>query len=251
MMDSTSLQNWADDLFNARQSNSPKPALKLDNVSSADAYQVQKKLIDRVGGEIAGYKAGLTNKAIQQKHGADEPAGGILLADTKIEIGAVISRQELITPRIETEIGFVIATDIEHPIELEDFTSKLSHWQPMIELVDMGFSSQPNLTDIIASNVVAGRFLQSDFRHDVSMANEATVSFYKDNELLHEGRATDALGDQIQTACWIVNHMLSRGNPVRSGYVLMTGALGVTHPGDPGSYRADYGEFGSIDFEIA
>ncbi len=248
MIDTATADKWAHDLLDAWTSNTPKPTRELPSLSTDDAYHVQKQLVALRDGEIVGFKAGLTNGSIQKKHGSNEPAGGVLLADTRFFSGVTFSLGDFTSPRIETEVAFIVGADIDGPIDVEDLKSHLSCWLPMVELVDIGFSSPPVLTDLIASNVVASRCVQSDFRHDVNTANDAALCLYKDGVPLHEGKATDALGDQLQAARWIVNHMLAQGYTVNAGHVLMTGALGVTHAAEVGRYRADYGDFGAVEF---
>lgn len=251
MIDSKSVEIWAHDLLAAWHSNSPKPARNLVDLPKADAYVVQKKLVALRGSEITGYKSGLTNKAIQVRYETDEPAAGVLFKDARLPLDVAIATSDFIKPRIETEVGLVLRTDITDPItSAGELKSHLAFWRPMIELVDMGFLTTPLVTDMIAANIVASRYIQTDYCHDVETANDATVHLFKNGELLHEGKATDALGDQLEAATWIVNHMLSQGYSMKAGQVLMTGALGVTHPAEPGKYHADYGEFGSIEFEF-
>lgn len=250
MIDDAMVGQWAQDLHTAWESNSPKPTRNPAGLKSADAYRVQRQFLALRDDEIVGFKAGLTNASVQQRQGADKPAGGVLFAAACATPGVVFSLADFVQPKIESEIGFVIGTDIEQPVEPAELQAYLSHWFPMIELVDLGFSSPPALTDLIASNVIASRFIRSGFENDLNSANQAGVSLYKNGELLHEGKATDALGDQFGAAAWIVNHALAQGYSVDAGHVLMTGALGMTHPPEAASYRADYGTFGAVEFSF-
>jgi 2-keto-4-pentenoate hydratase len=248
MIDESMMDQWAKDLHAAWESNLPKPNRNPAGLQIADAYRVQRQFLALRDDEIVGFKAGLTNASVQRRQGADQPAGGVLFASAAAEAGIVFSLGDFVQPRIETEIGFVIGTDIKQPVKPDELRSYLSHWLPMIELVDVGFSSSPVLTDLITSNVVASRFIRSALKNDVNSVNQATVCLYKNGELLHEGNATDTLGDQFSAAAWIVNHALAQGYSINAGHVLMTGALGTTHPPEAASYRADYGAFGAIEF---
>ena len=250
MIDDTTADQWAQELHAAWQSNTPKPTGSSAGLLIADAYRVQHRFIALRNDNIVGFKAGLTNASVQQRQGANQPAGGVLFAATGAKPGVVCSLRDFVQTRIETEIGFVIGTDIKQPVRPAELQGCLSHWFPMIEMVDIGFSAPHVLTDLIASNVIASRFIRSGFVNDLNSANQATVSLYKNGERLHEGKGTDALGDQFTAAAWIVNYALEQGYSVNAGHVLMTGALGMTHPPEVANYRADYGVFGAVEFSF-
>jgi 2-keto-4-pentenoate hydratase len=250
MVDNTMVRQWAEELHAAWKSNSPKPTRNLAELRHAEAYQVQRQFLALRNDKIVGFKAGLTNALVQQRQGASEPAGGVLFANAGAEPNVTFHLSDFVQPRIETEIGFITATEITQPVKPEDLHTHLSHWFPMIEIVDMGFTSTHALTDLIASNVVASRFIKSVFTHELNTANQAMVSLFRNGNLLHEGKATDSLGDQFKAAAWIINSSLARGYSINPGHLLMTGALGVTHPPEQGNYRANYGDFGFIEFSF-
>lgn len=249
-VDNTMVRQWAEEMHAAWESNSPKPTRNPAGLLPEDAYQVQRQYLALRKDKIVGFKAGLTNASVQQRQGASEPAGGVLFAGAGATPNVTFSLTDFVQPRIETEIGFITATDITQPVKPEDLHTHLSHWFPMIEIVDMGFTAPHALTDLIASNVVASRFIQSDFTNELNTANQSTVSLFRNGNLLHEGKATDSLGDQFKAAAWIINSALAQGYSINPGQLLMTGALGVTHPPEQGSYRADYGDFGFIEFSF-
>ncbi len=250
MIDDATADRWAQDLRAACQSNAPKPTGGQAGWLAADAYRVQRRLIALYNDVIVGFKAGLTNASVQQRQGADKPAGGVLLSEAGADPGVVFSLRRFVRPRIETEIGFVLGSDIMQPVTPEEVKDYLSYWFPMIELVDIGFASPHVVTDLIASNVIAARYIRSDFVNDPIHSNQAIVSLYRNGERLHEGKGTDVLGDQFTAAAWIVNYALEQGYSLKAGHVLMTGALGTTHPAEVASYRADYGEFGAVEFSF-
>lgn len=66
------------------------------------AYAVQKRLLEAKlsdGGRLAGYKVGLTNKAVQDLLGADEPNYGFVLDRMVLPPGDEIPCSLLIQPR--------------------------------------------------------------------------------------------------------------------------------------------------------
>ena len=64
-----------------------------DQTSLADGYCAQKQYLKLIGdkiGEKVGYKAGLTNKPIQDRFGATEPVHGILFESMLLQSGTKI-----------------------------------------------------------------------------------------------------------------------------------------------------------------
>ncbi len=246
---------WAATLHDAWLSGSPKPVMSLPDVTEQQAYAVQGQFAKLRNVGISGFKSGLSNKAAQASMGAEAPMGGILFMDSALPKNPVLLMSDFTTPIIETEIGFVIAEDIDHPLSVDEFIAHLDYWMPMVEIGDVGFAARPGLTDLIAGNVAAARYLPSEYRHPVDSVNEVQVTLARDGEQLHLGTARDALGDQLLAAKWLVDHFLDRGMPVCKGHILMTGSLGQVQAAKPGKYTADYssavsGTLGSLTFEF-
>ena len=80
--------------------------------------------------------------------------------------------------------------------------------------------------------------------------NAVEVTLSRDGETVNTGKGTDALGDQWQAALWLVNTTLEHGWTIEPGQLIITGALGNMIPGKSGRYIADYGDMGTIAFEI-
>src|SRR6056297_3011743 len=112
-------EELADALYDALRTKSPIGRLTAEHdLSMADAYDIQTRFIDRRlddGAETVGHKIGLTSDGIQEQLGVDEPDYGRLL-DTMFVEGREIPGEDLIQPRIEPEIGFVMEEPLEPPV---------------------------------------------------------------------------------------------------------------------------------------
>src|SRR5688572_5761516 len=78
----------------------------------ASAYRVQRALVAAKVGEgerPAGYKMGLTSVAKQKMMGVEEPIYGCLFESSLLDDGAIVRRGDLIHPKVEAEIAFVLA----------------------------------------------------------------------------------------------------------------------------------------------
>ena len=248
----------AEILIKAHREGRPIPILstQFPEMGVGEAYAVQKDYVSlRLGDDrIAGFKAGLTTRAVQEKFGIDAPVSGVLFESGRKGNQAVVDSSEFRRLVLETEIGFVVGQEISGPLtEVQELKSRIQEVFPAIELPDLGFADMKQLkgVDIIAANVSSKQFIAGAVRNVADLdLNAIEVSLTRDGELVNQGRGSDALGDQWQAALWLVNTLTSQGYRLSPGQIIITGALGRVTPGQPGKYVADYGDFGKVTFEI-
>jgi 2-keto-4-pentenoate hydratase len=220
------------------------------------AYAVQKAYVRKrlTTDTVAGYKAGLTSVAGQKKFGVSAPLAGVLFGSGKQVAGAVVDRSAFNSLMVETEIGMVIGKPISGPIhDLAQLRASIRGFMPVIELPDLGFANMKAVTgiDLIAADVGAAQFITGTEKAGPPPdLNAISVTLAADGKEINRGQGSDTLGDQWQTALWLVNTMTAQGWQIQPGQILITGVLGKMVPGKPGSYVADYGGFGTITFEI-
>src|SRR5690606_15853355 len=92
----------------------PEGALTED-----EAYALQFQLIDRrvsLGDSVVGLKTGLTSQAKQKTMGVHQPIFGHILASSVIPEGEPVRCGELIHPRAEPELAFLLDDDLEGPV---------------------------------------------------------------------------------------------------------------------------------------
>ena len=248
----------ADILLRAHAEQRPMPVLstQTSDFDVAAAYSVQKAYIEKrlLSDRLAGFKAGLTSKAGQQKFGVDTPLAGVLFASGTLTGTPVINRAAFRLLMLETEIGFVFKETLSEPLkDVAELRENVKSVMPVIEIPDLGYTDMKQLkgVDIIATNVAAEQFLLGDaLVFDGQDLNAVSVTLSMDDEEVNAGQGSDALGDQWQAALWLINTMIEQGWTLEAGQLIITGALGNMIPGKAGKYVADYGDFGKIEFEI-
>jgi len=125
---------------------------------------------------------------------------------------------------------------------------------PAIEIPNLGFEDMAALQgpDIVAANAAMHRFFVGPGSRAADVdPNAVTVSLTKDEDVVNTGRGTDSMGNQWSALRWLVNTVVEQGWTIEPGHVLITGAMGRMIPAAPGQYRADFGELGVIEFEVA
>ncbi|MBA3009342.1 MAG: fumarylacetoacetate hydrolase family protein [Proteobacteria bacterium] len=245
-------------LLKAEAQGEPIPVLSLlyPKMDVALAYGIQKAYVEQKQAttKIVGFKAGLTSDAGQKRFGLTAPVTGVLFGSGRLTGPAVVDSTRFGRAMIETEIGFVMGQRLTLPLaDVAELKACVIALMPVIELPDLGFARMEDLkgVDIIAANVSARNFVVgSQHPQDQIDPDKVVVTLSLDGETIHGGKGSDVLGNQWETAFWLVNQTLAQGWSLEPGQVIITGAMGPMIPGKPGKYVADYGVLGNIFFEI-
>jgi 2-keto-4-pentenoate hydratase len=233
----------ARDLAIARESRKPIAPIHARLAASgiAAAYEVQKKGIAPLlsaGDRVVGRKVGLTSVAVQKQLGVDRPDFGTLLASMEVLSGEDI-RYELIAPRVEAEVAFILARDLTSEIITpSDLLGAIAWATPAIEIVDSRIEDwKIGILDTIADNASSGRYVLGPDRHRVEGLDLRLCGMVleKNGEVSSVGVGAACLGHPLHAALWLARTMAGHGAPLREGDVILSGALGPmvgVSPGD-------------------
>ena len=119
-MDATLITQLGDELYDALKACKPITPFtdRYSDITIDDAYNIQQRMIERrlaAGEKITGKKIGATSAAVQNMLGVYQPDFGYLLDGMFIEEGQVIPVDEMIAPRAEGEIAFILKRDLMGP----------------------------------------------------------------------------------------------------------------------------------------
>ena len=121
MADAATLDRYSEELFNAlRTRSSVEPLTERDPTLTQDeAYQISLGILKRreaAGEKIVGKKIGATSRAVQDMLKVDQPDYGFLTDRMQCLEGVPVPiSRELIQPRAEGEIAFVLKRDLAGP----------------------------------------------------------------------------------------------------------------------------------------
>ena len=90
----------------------------VEGITVDDAYRVQLAVLEHqlaAGRKVVAKKVGLTSKAMQQMFGVSEPDYGCVLDNMLIQDGAECPMGQLLQPRIEPEVAFMLKADLKGP----------------------------------------------------------------------------------------------------------------------------------------
>jgi len=244
----------ADRLYQAERNNEPIVQITKTNsqLTLDDAYAIQlinlKKRLEE-GKKITGKKIGLTSKAMQESLGVDTPDFGILYDSMEIQNNTV-KKGQILQPRVEGELAFVLKKDLKDKATLEDVYDATDYVVPAMEIVGSRIKDwKLTLIDTVADNASCGMYLLSDLKIDPKETDlkEIEMSLYKNGELINSGKGSAVLDDPANAVLWLAQSLGQYGVTLNKGDVILAGALSAAIPAEPGDeFACDYGNFGNL-----
>jgi 2-keto-4-pentenoate hydratase len=211
------------------------------------AYAVQQGLVQaRIAGgvTVVGRKIGATSEAVQRQLGVDQPDFGYLLSDMDVSHGVdggPISMSTLVQPRVEAEVAFVLAADInpatEEEITLDLVRAAVDVALPALEIVDSRIENWDiGFTDTVADNASSGLYVvgSEGRRLDELEPRDVVMSLTINGEVRSAGTGAACLGDPLEALRWLAVQAYRFGDPLRAGHLILSGALGPFVPFVPG-----------------
>jgi 2-oxopent-4-enoate hydratase len=227
---------------------------EIPELTVADAYRIQQINVHRrkeEGSLVRGRKVGLTSLAMQQQLGVDEPDFGAIFADMVVEEGDPIPVSELIQPRIEAEIAFVMETELQGPgVSSADALRAVAGALPALEIIDSRVADwKIKLPDTIADNASSARVVCGGRLVPIADLDLRTIGMVLtvDGAVAATGAGAAVLGNPIRCVAWLANKLGEFGVPLRAGDLVLAGALHAAVGVAAGvSVQAEFAELGSV-----
>jgi 2-keto-4-pentenoate hydratase len=218
------------------------------------AYAVQAEVTRRGvanGRRLVGRKIGLTSKAVQQQLGVDQPDYGALFADMEIVTGEAIEVTQLIQPRVEAEIALVLERDLSsQDLTFAELMRATAYAIPALEVVDSRIRDwKITILDTVADNGSSARYVLGASPRQLTDLDLAAcgMTMTRNGSIVSVGCGAACLGHPLRAALWLARTMARAGQPLRSGDVVLTGALGPVSPVSAGEvYEARISGFGPV-----
>lgn len=251
------IRRYSDHLAKAEsEGRGVQPLTQMDeNLTAEEAYQVQLLTIQRrvdAGERVVGKKIGLTSLAMQQLLGVDQPDYGHLLDGMVIENGGSVSWDQVLQPKVEAEIAFILKKDLEGPgVSTLDVLQATDYVLPALEIVDSRVADwNIKLQDTIADNASSGLYVLGGRPLTIDQLDLAQVGMvlYKNGEIMNTGVGAAALGHPATCVAWLANKLSEFGISLKAGEVILSGALSAAVNAEPGDqFRARFAHLGEVN----
>ncbi len=237
-------------LKEARRSGVPcePPSVRWPELTVQEAYEVQAR---GVTGQVVGRKIGLTSEAVQKWLGVREPDFGVLTAKMAVLDGLSVASGELLQPRAEAEVAFVLGRDLEGPgVTAAEVIGATDYVLPAIEIIDSRIADwKITFEDTICDNASSGLFvLGSSPRSLMGLdLRQAGMALRKNGRVVSTGAGAACLGHPVNAVVWLANRLAGFGQGLKAGEVVLSGALGPVTPVEGGDFlRAEISGLGSV-----
>jgi 2-keto-4-pentenoate hydratase len=212
---------------------------------------------EAAGETVAGFKVGFTNIAVREKMGLPDSTYGYLMGGMVLETGGDIDVDELIAPKIETEICMRIGRDLAGPgATAADVLAATDAVRASFEICDARIRDwKCPYPDFFADNGFSARIVLGGTGWipvaDVDLLTE-TVVLARDGEPFAEGKGEMALGNPANAVAWLANKLAERGRGLTGGMIIMTGTLTPITPIERGStYIGAFSTLGTVEKTFA
>jgi 2-keto-4-pentenoate hydratase len=232
---------------------SPLTTTNLD-IDVVDAYEIQLiNIRQRVaeGARVIGHKVGLSSKAMQEMMGVDEPDYGHLLDEMQVFEDRPVPAARYLYPRVEVEVGFVLADDLPgEGCTEDDVLAATAAFAPAIELIDTRIKDwKIKLCDTIADNASSAGWVLGEARvspKDIDIAS-IDAALTRNGEVVAKGRSDAVLGNPVTAVAWLARKVDSFGVRLKAGDIVLPGSCTKAFDATPGDdFVADFDGLGSV-----
>ena len=224
-----------------------QPAANPEGLNDADAAcsraKVNKFLVQQTGAKVVGYKAGLTNPAVQKRFNASAPVWGVLYEPMLLKDGATVEAAFGARPLFEADL-LVRVSDarINQAKTPEQVLQYIDQVIPAIELPDLVVEAPPKLNGaaIAAINVGARYFVmgapiavQRTPQFGNALASMKIVVMGGGDDL-DKGFGSDVLDHPLNAVAWLAQDMARQGLALKKGDLVSVGSFSKLMPPKPG-----------------
>jgi 2-oxo-3-hexenedioate decarboxylase len=223
-------------------------------LSEDEAYRLQFAAVAAKiarGDTVIGLKTGLTSQAKQATMGVHQPIFGHLLASTVVPEGEPVRCAELIHPRAEPELAFLLADDLGGGyVTAAQACAATALVFPAVEIIDSRFANfRFGLTDVIADNTSAARVIFGSNGIGALDTDLRLIGMVYTKNGIVESTAAGAsiLGNPWEALAWLARRASQLGLSLKAGEMVLAGALAdavFVNPGD--SVRVEFAGLGGL-----
>ncbi len=204
-----------------------------------DAYRISLAMLalrlQQDGEKIVGKKIGVTSFAVQEMLGVYQPDFGFLTDRMAVTNGAEITiKGNLIQPRAEAEIAFLLKKDLKGPgITADDVLRASECVMPCFEIVDSRIDDwKIKIQDTVADNASCGVYIIGEEKIDLNKVElpNLAVKVFKNNQLISTGKGSAVQGNPLKAVAWLANTLGEYGIPFKAGEVILSGSLVPLEP---------------------
>lgn len=219
----------------------PRPAGEMDMADGLCGRDKVVRYLEQAFGERAGYKAGLTNPAVQKRFNHDAPLRGTLFKKMLVSDGAELPAGYGTRPVFEADLLVEVAdphalAEAQTPLAA---LKALKRYAPFIELPDLMVDDPSRLggpmlamINVGARAGVVGKAVTVKASPELAEAFASMTVTVSDGAgaVLDTGKGTATLGNPLNAAAWLARDLAAAGTPLKRGDLLSLGSFSKLLP---------------------
>jgi 2-oxo-3-hexenedioate decarboxylase len=205
------------------------------DVDTATAYRAQQFFVQSkldAGETFVGYKLGLTSRNKQRAMGLDAPLYGRVTSGMIATHGDPVRLDRFIHPRVESEIAFLLARDVETPATVTSVLAATDVVFGAVDVLDSRYESfRFTLSDVVADNASAGAFYLGPVARRPDELGDLRLLgcvVRVDGEVAMTAAGAAVMGHPAASVAWLADQLAAEGEGLRAGQLIFSG--GVTAP---------------------
>lgn len=245
-----------EDLRAAYRSGAPiaPPTRTHPGLTIADAYAIQLAQVatwTADGAVLVGHKIGLTSAPMRRALGVDEPDYGHLLDTMVVPSGGSVARDRFLQPRVEPEIAFVLARDLDGAgVTAADVIRATDHVLAAIEIIDSRIADwQLTILDTVADNASSGGLVLGTRPRRIDEIDLSTTGavLTHNGVVVETGAGAAVMSNPINAVVWLVRRLAAAGQGLAAGQVVLSGSFTAAAAVGPGDHAdCAFGGLGSV-----
>lgn len=253
--------NMARELFVAEQTKKAIKSLttRVPSLSKEDAYRIQLLQINdkvKAGETIVGKKIGLTSRAMQEMMEVNEPDYGHLLDSMMCVDGDVLSLDNFLQPKLESEIAFILKKDVKGPgVTALDILEATDYIVPAFEVIDSRIANWDiTFEDTVADNGSSARAILGGkpTKIDEVDLQHIGMNVWKNGKQIDHATGAAVMGNPLEAVAWLANALGTFNISLLKGEIILSGALVKAVPVQAGDmFRAEFAHIGAVEVSFA
>ncbi len=223
-----------------------------------DAYRIQLEGITMKlaqGRKVIGKKIGLTSKGMQKLLGVNEPDYGHLFDNMLLLEGEPCQRQELLLPKVEGELAFVLKDTLKGPgVTIADVLRATEGVMPAFEIVDSRIRDwKIKLADTIADNGSSARLVLGSRLVPVQDLDLRLIGMVleKNGEMVSSGAGAEVWGHPAAAVAWLANKLAEFDIALEAGEIILSGAVTAAEVAEAGDvFTLSFDRVGSLNLKF-
>lgn len=234
------------------------PTSLSQTLSLDEAYGVQFELLAlrlSDGQTQAGWKVGLTAKAMQEQQGVHEPCLGHLVGKGRLTSPARMVFDELMAPGFENELCMRMTAPLSGTdVSVEAAMAAVGEIAPAIEVIEKRGVFRDDFPLAVAGNAQQCAFVTGAFKRfqpDTDLAAIRAEIFVNDKSC--ETATGDAvLGNPMHSIVWLAQKLSQYGRGLEPGDLIMSGSFTRQYQVAKGDrVRTEFTDLGPVEVEFA